>query len=284
METALAKYDPNQSLTLQKISEGLFSSGLFPNTKSKFGAFAIIEYGHELGIPPMMALKNINIISGQLACNAQLMLTLAMAKGVTYDVKIESDKGAKINFKRGSSTYEASFMEDDAKAAGLTGKDNWKKYPRDMYFWRCVAKGVRRIAPDAVMGLYTAEEITEGKVVSIVEMPTEKTEPVKAKEPPPTVETAVEDVPEYPEFAKAPVVDAILEMDSPQHKLIEAKINESGIDRDSLKEYLYHIGKLELKGDKPSFSTITVANASKLLDKWDITVKAHDNWLGRKAA
>jgi len=39
-----------------------------------------------------------------------------------------------------------------------------------MYFWRTVAKGVRRIAPDAVMGLYTAEEITEGAVIEVKEV------------------------------------------------------------------------------------------------------------------
>jgi hypothetical protein len=155
----LVVHDPNESLTLQKVSEGLFASGLFPNAKNKYGAFAIVQYGRELGIPPMMSLKNINLISGQLACNAQLMLTLALQKGITYEVLKEGDKGATIKFKRGTSTYESSFTEEDAKSAGLLGKDNWKKYPRDMYFWRCVAKGIRRIAPDAVMGLYTAEEI-----------------------------------------------------------------------------------------------------------------------------
>ena len=71
MTTEIVKYDPSESLTLQKVSEGLFASGLFPNAKNKFGAFAIVQYGRELGIPPMMSLKNINLISGQLACNAQ---------------------------------------------------------------------------------------------------------------------------------------------------------------------------------------------------------------------
>src|SRR5574343_993514 len=161
MTTEIIKYDPQESLTLQKVSEGLFASGLFPNAKNKFGAFAIVQYGRELGIPPMMSLKNINLISGQLACNAQLMLTLALQKGVTYEVLEEGEKGAKIRFRRNGTTYEASFTEHDAQAAGLVGKDNWRKYPRDMYFWRAVAKGVRRIAQDATMRLYTTEEITE---------------------------------------------------------------------------------------------------------------------------
>lgn len=167
MENAMVVHDPNVSLGLQKVAVGLFKSGMFPNAKNEYGAFAIVEYGHELGIPPMMALKNINIISGQLACNAQLMLSMAMSRGVTYNVISETDKGATIEFKRGDITYTATFNEDDAKAAGLTGKDNWKKYARDMYFWRAAAKGIRRIAPDAVLGLYTRDEISSGEIADV---------------------------------------------------------------------------------------------------------------------
>lgn len=188
----IAKYDLSESLTLQKVSEGLFASGLFPNAKNKFQAFAILQYGRELGIPPMMSLKNINLISGQLACNAQLMLTLALQKGVTYEVLEEGEKGAKIRFRRNVTTYEASFTERDAQAAGLVGKDNWRKYPLDMYFWRAVAKGVRRIAPDAVMGLYTAEEITEGAVIEVSEIPPE---PVQESPKAPPVVDMPEDAP-----------------------------------------------------------------------------------------
>lgn len=180
---------PEDSLALQKVSSGLFESGLFPNAKNKMGAFAIIEYGYELGIPPMMALKNINIISGQLACNAQLMLSLATARGVTYQVLEESDSGAKIAFHRGQNSYDAEFNKTDAQAAGLLGKDNWKKYPRDMYFWRAVAKGVRRIAPDAVMGLYTADEISEGKFIDVVDVPVEPKTTDTPPEPDPSPNT-----------------------------------------------------------------------------------------------
>jgi len=167
MENAMVVHDPNVSLSLQKVAVGLFKSGMFPSAKNEFGAFAIVQYGYELGIPPMTALKNINIISGQLACNAQLMLSMAMSRGVTYKVISETDKGATIEFKRNDITYKATFNEEDAKAAGLTGKDNWKKYARDMYFWRAAAKGIRRIAPDAVLGLYTKDEISNGDIVDV---------------------------------------------------------------------------------------------------------------------
>lgn len=186
--------DPNQSLSLQKVSDGLFASGLFPNAKNKYGAFAIVEYGFELGVPPMMALKNINIISGQLACNGQLMLSLAMQKGVTYEVQKEDDKGCKIVFHRqGHKDYTAEFTEKDAQAAGLLGKDNWKKYAKDMYFWRAVVKGIRRIAPDAAMGMYTPDEITEGKVLNVTDIPIDTSKAIEAE-----LVAQPDDIPEPP--------------------------------------------------------------------------------------
>lgn len=236
MENAMVLHDPNVSLSLQKVADGLFKSGMFPNAKNAFGAFAIVEYGHELGIPPMMALKNINIISGQLACNAQLMLSMAMSRGVTYTVLSETDKGAKIEFKRGEIKYTATFTEEDAKAAGLTGKDNWKKYARDMYFWRAAAKGIRRIAPDAVLGLYTKDEISNGEILDV----TPKAEPEQKPA----------------EKVEAPIADAMLDemekitqdvsgesnqikfISEPQGKRMFAIARTNGWDNAELKQYL----------------------------------------------
>ncbi len=50
---------------------------------------------------------------------------------------------------------------DDAKKAGLSGKDVWKKYPRNMLFYRALTSGVRLYCPDVTGGVvvYTAEEI-----------------------------------------------------------------------------------------------------------------------------
>lgn len=172
----------NESLALQRVSEGLFKSGLFPNAKNPYGAFAITQYGAELGIGPMMSLKNINIISGQLAANGQLMLSLAMSKGVTFQVLSETTDEVSIKFMRGGQQYISKFTMKDAELAGLKGKDNWRKYPSDMLYWRCVAKGLRRIAPDAVMGLYTPDEISSGEYVDVSEATVPAPEPTKTSD------------------------------------------------------------------------------------------------------
>ena len=243
---------PEESLTLQKVGIGLFKSGLFPNAKNEYGAFAIVQYGAELGVGPMMALKNINIISGQVACNAQLMLSLALRNGVTYIVKEESDTGAKIEFKRGEMSYVSEFSKKDAESAGLTNKDNWKKYPKDMYFWRCVAKGIRRVAPDAVMGLYTPDEISEGKYVDVEDVPVEVVES--------------EPIPEEKQLPQIPMASEA------QVKAIHTIISTKSPDSDHLlwvNDALGLIGKDE-ELEHVSTEAITRAMAKSIFDKFEL--------------
>lgn len=248
---AMVIHDPNVSLGLQKVADGLFKSGMFPNARNAFGAYAIVQYGHELGIPPMMALKNINIISGQLACNAQLMLSMAMSRGVTYKVITETDKGATIEFRRGDITYTATFNEADAQAAGLTGKDNWRKYARDMYFWRAAAKGIRRIAPDAVLGLYTKDEISNGEIVDL----SPKTSEAPQQAPIDTIIDAqpeattapIEEVPPQGNLASQDAKPALIS--EAQRKRFYAIAKASGKSDGEIKSFLReHIGS-ESTGD-----------------------------------
>lgn len=41
---------------------------------------------------------------------------------------------------------------------GLTEKDNWKKMPKIMLYTRCLAIGARRVAADAILGMYETSE------------------------------------------------------------------------------------------------------------------------------
>jgi hypothetical protein len=47
---------------------------------------------------------------------------------------------------------------EQAKKAGLTGKDNWKNYPRAMLRARCIAEGIRAVYPAALGGMMVSEE------------------------------------------------------------------------------------------------------------------------------
>ena len=172
-----------------------------------------MQYGGEIGLGPMVALQSINIISGKLACNGQVMLAMATARGVEYEVEEESLERCVILFTKGKLKYRASFEMEEARkivtgkdAKGnpthLADKDNWKNYPRDMMFWRTVARGVRRVDPAGVMGLYTPDELTGGDIVDVSEFkvvsdpkPSPKNIPPKTEDPPPKREPKIKDPP-----------------------------------------------------------------------------------------
>lgn len=71
-----------------------------------------------------------------------------------YFIKELDEKGCTIEIGRldsdGSMTTvgEVTFDESDAKRAGLLGKDNWQKFPADMYFNRATSRAYKRFAPD----------------------------------------------------------------------------------------------------------------------------------------
>lgn len=163
----------------------LIASGFLPaSVKSPEAAMAIILTGRELGIGPMAALNNINIIQGKPTLSPQLMLAMANGTNQVEDIKIEADgNGATVVVKRrGRSPYTTAFGPKEAKAMGLDGKDNYKKQPATMYQWRAVAANLRITFPDVIMGMYTPDEMGatvtgDGDVVEGFNAPPLSTDP-----------------------------------------------------------------------------------------------------------
>lgn len=148
---------------MMKMAETLIQSGFLPAAiKTPAQAVAIMITGQELKIPTMQALRQINVIQGKPTMSAELMLALAFQRVPGFKCHpIEStEKAATFEFQRpGQPAYRHTFTINDAAGMGLVGKDNWKKQPATMLRWRCISAGLRLIAPDAIAGVYTPEEI-----------------------------------------------------------------------------------------------------------------------------
>ncbi len=141
-------------------------SGMLPAAiKSPEAAAIIILKGRELGISFMTAVSNIHIITGKPTMSAELIQGLARKNlpGLVINILQSDSKIAKIEFirpERGAKPFIQSFSWEDAERAKLTSKDVWKGYPAAMLWSRCVTAGLRKVCPEALMGIsYTPEEL-----------------------------------------------------------------------------------------------------------------------------
>lgn len=151
---------------------------------------ACVLYGNELGLGPMQSLNSIHIIEGRAAASPELMRALVAKAGHRIDVTENTNDVCVLKGSRIDTGAEATvrWTTEDAKNAGLTHKDNWKKYPRAMLVARATSELCRLLFPDVIAGLsYTPEEVE-----SITEVATVTPLRREAQESPAPVEVIVE--------------------------------------------------------------------------------------------
>jgi len=166
-ETAVVKREETSIADLKTVSQLFAESGYFPDAKSMAQAFVKIRAGEEMGIPAMAAMTGIAIIQGKPVAGANIIAAKVKMSGYDYRIRHLDNTGCSIEFfnNKGESLGTSTFDEADARAAGLAAKDNWRKYPRNMYFARAMGNGQKWYCPDATLGMviYTPDELG-GKV------------------------------------------------------------------------------------------------------------------------
>lgn len=128
-----------------------------------------VQMGAELGIKPLQALQNIACIDGRPCIYGDLLLALVQASGQLESLHEEQEEGGAICTvkRRGREPVTQAFSLQDAQRAGLTSKDNWKKYPRRMSQWRARAYALRDAFPDVLKGLAIREEVEDNLIVEV---------------------------------------------------------------------------------------------------------------------
>lgn len=151
-----------------RLASGLATSGLFSVNKTE-AAFAKILIGRDLGISPTQALMSIDIVQGNLFMRGVLLASFVRrSPNYTYKVKEHTNEKCVLTFLERdpidltwAEIGESSFSMDDARAAGLSGNDNYKKNPRNMLFYRAVSNGVKWLCPDLLGGVPVYTEADE---------------------------------------------------------------------------------------------------------------------------
>lgn len=132
---------------------------------------AAMLQGHELGIGPMQALSEIAVINGKPCMSSKLMRALVQRAG--HEIWFHSKTNTKVVMRARRAEWpedrvaEVAWTMDDAKAAGLSGGQNYRKYPRQMLAARCTGEICRDNFADVLGGIgYTPEELTDGDLVA----------------------------------------------------------------------------------------------------------------------
>lgn len=126
-----------------------------------------MQWGYEVNLKPLQALQNIAVINGKPGIFGDAGRAILLAAGCSIDeddmeiVKRNNRARCKI-VRPGRAPVERTFSLEDAKTAGLWGKDGpWKTYPYRQMAWRAFWFAARDAASDLLRGMGGAEELVD---------------------------------------------------------------------------------------------------------------------------
>jgi hypothetical protein len=124
-----------------------------------------IQWGMELGLAPMQSLNSITVINGRPSVWGDALMALVQSSPVYEDVEeYFEDEGTPnpvavcVATRKGHKPVTSKFSVEDAKRAGLWGKNTWASYPRRMLAHRARGFALRSAFADVLKGMITTEE------------------------------------------------------------------------------------------------------------------------------
>jgi hypothetical protein len=162
--TAIDKMAPEQFFISNAIADrGLFAeadrrlriilqTGLIPDSiKTTAQAMTAIEFGHDLGMSVLESLRSIQVVKGNPVLKAATVGALIKKRFGTdaFSVAQCDEEACRIDVRQidqdGQTVQlRVEFTQDDAKKAGLWGKNQWAKYPVDMLYARAISRVQKR--------------------------------------------------------------------------------------------------------------------------------------------
>lgn len=179
-----------------KFSEMLARSSMVPKAYQGKPEDVLVacQWGREIGLAPMQALQNIAVINGKPSVYGDAAMALVQASSVCEDIEeyIEGEGTANpvavcVAHRKGRKPVKATFSVEDAKRAGLWGKQGpWQAYPKRMMQMRARGFALRDAFPDVLKGLITAEEAADyPEAKDITPAVSKPKNPLDALPPPP---------------------------------------------------------------------------------------------------
>jgi hypothetical protein len=264
----------SQFSQMKEIAQMAIKSGLLPSAiRTPEAAMIIALKGFELGLPPMVAFSHINVIQGKPAMSAEIMLASIYKAHPKATIIIEERSETKCILKAARpgvdklATFEWNL--DRARKMELLNKDNWKKQPGTMMFWRCITEMKRAIFPEVLMGIdYTADELEDIKDVTPLAPRSVNAEVTEAIAQPKSIKNFAPQTPEEAKAMNADILDR-RQSEQKQEEIVEAEIK----------------GEPEVISQEPSREDLgkKIATLQKDL-KWTgkVLLSAVDTWFSKK--
>jgi 5'-3' exonuclease len=163
--------EPRSMSEAGQLAKWVHESRQFSAYGTPQAVLATVLAGRELGLQAMASLRAIHIVEGKPTLSADLIRALVINSGHAryFRVTERTDTRATFETQRGDDPpVSLSFTIDEGRAAWSKGDDAWKKsgwgkFPADMLVARASAKLARLVYPDICFGLYTREELEEGR-------------------------------------------------------------------------------------------------------------------------
>lgn len=220
-----------------------------------------MQWGMELGLHPLQAIQNIAVINGRPSLWGDAMLALVRSSPLCEYVHESylADGTAEIRTKRRGDPKEhvGTFSDEDAKIAGLLGKDgSWKTTPKRMKRMRARAFMLRDVYTDVLRGIPMAEEVMDfpqekDVTPAKVEMPTTSDTSASGEPPQAASSTEAAKAPEGEARKVEGEVQTAAEQQSAaatkpltegQLRIIRAKLKNAALNDADL---IAHFGKVE---------------------------------------
>jgi len=166
--------DPSDATEAFKMAKYIGSSGLCPkdfaNEPQKILVAAAM--GAKLGLDVFASMAGIAVINGRPSIWGDVMRSLILAHPhctdlqETFEGEGDTLTAVCIITRKDMSPYKATFSVQDAKDAGLWGRNTWKNFSKDMLVNRAFGRAARRRFADALNGFHVAEELKDAEIVA----------------------------------------------------------------------------------------------------------------------
>ena len=158
-------YEPRNFVELKDACTTLFKSGLLPKAcASPEAAVYIALRGRELGLSLGQSFASINIIDGKTVLSSDLIVSRVRKSShcKVWRITEMTEQACAITAQRDDDTpVSIRWTIEMAQKAGLTNKDNWRKYPRSMLRNRCASELAKAVFPEEAQGMYDNDEADE---------------------------------------------------------------------------------------------------------------------------